>query len=121
MPENIAVVRCPSCKKVQSSQVKFCPACGANMATGDKPQQQTIVVEHKPLWSPGVAAVLSFFIPGAGQVYKGKVLGGLVWFFFVVVGYAILVIPGIILHLICIFNAASGTPKESAPSTSPAS
>ena len=25
------------------------------------------------LWSPGVAALLSFFIPGLGQLYKGSV------------------------------------------------
>ena len=28
---------------------------------------------------PGVAAVLSFFIPGVGQIYNGKFLRGLFW------------------------------------------
>lgn len=28
---------------------------------------------------PGVAAVLSFILPGAGQIYNGKVLRGIVW------------------------------------------
>lgn len=28
---------------------------------------------------PGVAAVLSFFIPGVGQIYNGDVLRGLFW------------------------------------------
>ena len=58
--------------------------------------------------SNGVAAVLSLVIPGAGQMYKGEVGTGLLWLLFVVIGYMIMVIPGIILHLICIFNAASG-------------
>jgi TM2 domain-containing membrane protein YozV len=28
---------------------------------------------------PGVAAVLSFFIPGVGQLYNGEILRGLFW------------------------------------------
>jgi len=28
---------------------------------------------------PGVAAVLSFFIPGVGQIYNGKFLRGIFW------------------------------------------
>ncbi len=28
---------------------------------------------------PGVAAVLSFFIPGGGQIYNGEVFRGLFW------------------------------------------
>ena len=31
------------------------------------------------LKSPGVAAVLSFFIPGVGQIYNGEFLRGLFW------------------------------------------
>ncbi|MCC6425116.1 MAG: hypothetical protein IT447_16705 [Phycisphaerales bacterium] len=59
------------------------------------------------LWNPGVAAMLSFLIPGAGQMYKGQVLNGLVWFAMVVVGY-FLCFPGIILHLLCVGGAAMG-------------
>ena len=29
--------------------------------------------------NPGVAAVLSFFIPGVGQFYNGKFLRGIFW------------------------------------------
>jgi hypothetical protein len=60
-------------------------------------------------WNPGVAAVLSLLIPGAGQMYKGNVLGGVVWLIAVIIGYTLLV-PGVILHLCCIASAASGTP-----------
>ncbi len=62
-------------------------------------------------WKPGIAALLSLIIPGAGQIYKGKVLAGLIWLFAVAVGYFFLIIPGIMLHLICIFSAASGKSK----------
>ncbi|MFD2034633.1 hypothetical protein ACFSKL_07535 [Belliella marina] len=61
-------------------------------------------------WSPGIAALLSFIIPGAGQMYKGDIGTGIVWFFFVVLGYFFLIVPGIVLHLICIVTAASGDP-----------
>lgn len=29
--------------------------------------------------NPGIAAVLSFFIPGVGQIYNGKFLRGIFW------------------------------------------
>src|SRR3981081_4300237 len=29
--------------------------------------------------NPGIAAVLSFFIPGIGQIYNGKILRGIFW------------------------------------------
>ena len=70
------------------------------------------------LWSPGVAAVLSLVIPGAGQMYKGQVLNGLVWLIVVVVGYVAMIVPGLILHICCIIGAASGQntiPDPNAP------
>jgi hypothetical protein len=57
--------------------------------------------------SNGVAALLSLIIPGAGQMYKDKVGQGLLWLFCVVIGYGMLVLPGLILHLFCILSAAS--------------
>ncbi len=55
--------------------------------------------------SPALAAVLSLFVPGAGQLYAGSVVTGLLWFALVTAGYA-LVLPGLILHLMCIATAA---------------
>jgi TM2 domain-containing membrane protein YozV len=64
-----------------------------------------------PLWSPGVAAVLSLVIPGAGQMYKGQVINGLAWLFLTCLGYFMCcVLPGVVLHLCCILGAASGDP-----------
>lgn len=70
------------------------------------------------LWSPGVAAVLSLVIPGAGQIYKGQVFNGLFWMFVVVVGYITFIFPGVILHILCIVGAAAGrntAPDPNAP------
>jgi TM2 domain-containing membrane protein YozV len=38
-----------------------------------------MVVSGSNLPNPGVAAILSFFIPGAGQIYNGKFLRGVFW------------------------------------------
>ena len=56
-------------------------------------------------WNPGIAAVLSFFVPGLGQIYKGQIGRGLLWLAGTGLGYAALVIPGIVVHIVCIFNA----------------
>ncbi len=37
------------------------------------------MTNQKSSSSPGVAAVLSFFVPGVGQFYNGKFLRGLFW------------------------------------------
>lgn len=61
-------------------------------------------------WNRLVAVILSFLIPGLGQLYKGQAIGGAVWFFAVVIGYFLFILPGAILHWCCIFHAASGDP-----------
>ena len=38
-----------------------------------------VVSEARSLPEPGLSAVLSFFIPGAGQFYNGKFLRGIFW------------------------------------------
>lgn len=37
------------------------------------------VVNRRDLPNPGVAAVLSFFVPGVGQFYNGKFWRGIFW------------------------------------------
>jgi hypothetical protein len=62
----------------------------------------------KSLPNPGVSAVLSFFLPGVGQIYNGAFLRGIFWF---------IVTPGLwigtggmlgwICHLIAAYTAYS--------------
>jgi TM2 domain-containing membrane protein YozV len=102
---------CPECKKEVSTSAQVCPHCGYAPASGFPSVQLTEPTTSPRQWNPGIAALLSLVIPGAGQMYKGKVGAGLLWLVAVVSGYFILIIPGIILHLICIFNAAYGATK----------
>ena len=69
--------------------------------------RQSRIAERKSKPSGGVAAVLSLLIPGAGQMYRGRVGIGLAWLFFTVIGYCCFIIPGLVLHLFCILMAAS--------------
>ncbi len=74
--------------------------------------EHVTVINHPPVqrWSPALAAVLSFLVPGLGQLYKGQFINGIVWFFLVGVGYLALILPGMLLHFFCIVGAASGNP-----------
>jgi TM2 domain-containing membrane protein YozV len=54
---------------------------------------------------PGIAAVLSVLIPGLGQVYNGSVGTGALWFLAVSFGYWAILVPGFLLHIICVWCA----------------
>jgi TM2 domain-containing membrane protein YozV len=112
---DIETKKCPFCAEEINKDAIKCKHCGEILdsdmrAARAQENQQAIPKERK--WSPGVAAVLSLIIPGAGQMYKGKIGSGFFWLIIVVIGYALMVIPGLILHLICIANAASGDPYK---------
>ena len=109
---------CTECGAVIKVKAEICPNCGVRQIAAAKWEiQGTPAVTASPTsaqrkWSPGVAALLSLVIPGAGQMHKGNVGRRLVWLICVAIGYAAMVVPGLILHLICIFNAASGDPTK---------
>jgi hypothetical protein len=64
--------------------------------------------------SPLLAAVLSTLVPGAGHLYAGRILAGVLWFFVVSAGYA-LILPGLILHLFSIASAAVAARRLETP------
>ena len=96
----MALIYCPECRKEASDRARACPHCGYPFALHHEP------VTLPRSWNPGIAAVLSLLIPGAGQMYKGQVERGIVWLLCVALGYSVLVLPGLILHIICILNAS---------------
>jgi len=90
---------CQECGRAVSTQAMACPTCGN-------------VIRSAANWSPGVAAVLSFFIPGLGQLYKGQFFGGLLWFILTGIGYICFILPGLFFHLWCIVGAMMGDPHK---------
>lgn len=90
---------CSGCGRAMSATDQFCSGCGRRTSPGAptslaptagtavapvqqamphpmQPQQQVIVVAPK---SPGVAAVLSFFWAGLGQIYNGEIGKGILF------------------------------------------
>ena len=66
------------------------------------PQQQTAITQ----WTGTQAALLSLFMPGLGQMCSGRVPSGLLWMMFTIMGYLCLIVPGFILHVLCVINAS---------------
>ena len=63
-------------------------------------------------WNPGTAAVLSFFIPGLGQLYKGQILDGFLYFVCTAIGTLAFIVPGALIWLWGIHNAYSFDPNK---------
>lgn len=61
------------------------------------------------------AALMSLVVPGAGQVYKGRVIVGVVWFVLVAAGYYMVGAPGLLIHLMCVVMAGSAAPEVRIP------
>ena len=60
---------------------------------------------ESPSFHPGLAAVLSFVIPGAGQIYRQRVLTGFGWLLVVVACYVLFWPLGLAVHLACVVMA----------------
>lgn len=56
-------------------------------------------------WTGTQAALLSLFMPGLGQMCSGRVPAGLLWMMFTIMGYLCFIVPGLILHVLCVSNA----------------
>ena len=134
------MIYCPECENRCSVEAPFCPKCGhplkplrpniddladaiapipvaapvpdplpGQAVQPPTPEAQHVIIQG-PAWNGGVAAVLSFFIPGLGQLYKGQVVSAVVWFGMVAAGYVFFIVPGIILHFCCVVGATMGDP-----------
>jgi hypothetical protein len=111
--------RLPSVPDLQFDQPRFCARCGQPIVVAEAkfckdcgaPVLAPQVFAREPDFNPIVAFVLSV-IPGLGQIYKGRVIRGVVWFCAVILAYALGPL-GPILHFVCALNAAiHGTPRH---------
>ncbi len=109
--------RCPFCSEVISISAKKCPHCyeyldyALREMYSKKPnylalqnQQQAAITRSTTTSTQ--AALLSFFMPGLGQMVNGQIGAGVLWLLFTCLGYVCFIIPGMVLHILCIINAA---------------
>ena len=90
---------CPFCAEDIKDAAIVCKHCGRELATGRTGN------ENPP--SPGIAPVLSFFIPALGQMYTGRAGAGIVWLGGTVAAYLAFVGVGVLVHVVCVIAAAS--------------
>ncbi len=102
--------RCPYCRDDIDRDAVKCPSCGEWVDDAYRPKPP----KAKRGVSRGIAALLSFLLVGAGQIAQGRVLAGVMWMFSVLILYAFspcsfftTTIVGIILHVVCILDAAA--------------
>lgn len=65
---------CTKCGNANRDDAKFCRACSTALAAPATTVRTPVPAAPK---SPGVAAVLSFFVCGLGQIYNGQISKGI--------------------------------------------
>jgi TM2 domain-containing membrane protein YozV len=81
---------CPNCGTSLPEESAFCPNCGFSLMKGTVPPTQPWQPNapqnvpppygyNLPVKSELLAVILGFFIPGAGHIYLGKLVRGLIF------------------------------------------
>lgn len=110
---------CSSCGKETPEGIKFCPSCGKVVVTDTQsPVQAQTVQTQTQIKNPWIAALLSFIISGAGQIYNGQLGKGILAFICVtltmvlgIMGNQISTVFSIILWIVWICDAYTTAQK----------
>lgn len=78
-----------------------------NATVGQAAQPQNIYYIQRDDGNRGLAALLSFLIPGVGQMYLGHVGAGVGWLLGTFFGYCFFILPGAVIHIVCVICAAT--------------
>jgi len=89
---------CKYCGKSIDSEAEICPKCGVRLREVPRLEITTHGSGNvKQAKNPKIAAVLSFFMAGLGQVYNGDVLKGLAMIFIDIILNGIWISTGFVL------------------------
>jgi TM2 domain-containing membrane protein YozV len=70
---------CTECGSFNREDARFCKSCATpTVLNNDAPHRESRIVVASTARNPGVAAVLSFFLPGLGQLYNSQIGFGIV-------------------------------------------
>ncbi len=91
---------CSNCGTQMADDAKFCPNCGKGVGTqpqtGGSYTGSRVVYTEK---SAGLAVVLSLLLPGAGQMYAGKIVRGIAMLVLSIFAYFLLLVPLIFINV----------------------
>jgi hypothetical protein len=96
---------CPFCREWIKVEARRCRHCGEALdpvLRAAEEASRSALERRDPSFSPGVARVLSVIWPGLGHIYRGKLLSGFLWMIVTPLAYLCLIVPGIIVHILCI-------------------
>jgi TM2 domain-containing membrane protein YozV len=102
----VASHSCPHCgAEITHQEAEICPNCGVRVK---------VAPQIKGEKSQGIAALLSFFFPGLGQVFDGNLTRGVIFLIGTFVGTLFFFVPGLIVWIYQIYDAYSIAKKMNA-------